>query len=134
MSQDINTVTLVGRLTRDAELTYGSSGMAFSKFSIAVNRRVKKGEAWEDEASFFDMTLFDKKAENMNQYLLKGGQIVVKGFLKQERWSKDGQNFSKVAVHVDDIQLVGGKREQQNEPEPRRDGDRREDFDPEPAF
>ena len=52
---DLNHVVLIGRLTRDAELKYTSNGQAVCKFSIAVNRRKKNGDQWEDEASFFDI-------------------------------------------------------------------------------
>ena len=49
---DINHVVLVGRLTRDAELKYTANGQAVCKFSIAVNRRRKNGDQWEDEANY----------------------------------------------------------------------------------
>ena len=49
---DINRVVLVGRLSRDAELKYIASGQAVCKFSIAVNRRKKNGDQWEDEVIF----------------------------------------------------------------------------------
>lgn len=41
---DINRVTVIGRLTRDAEVTYTPSGMAIAKMSLAINRRVKSGD------------------------------------------------------------------------------------------
>ena len=56
-----NVVAINGRLVREAELKYASSGTAILKFSIAVNR-VKKGDKWEDEAYFFDCTFFGKMA------------------------------------------------------------------------
>ena len=59
MAGDINQVILVGRITRDAELKYTASGTALCSFSIAVNRRLKKADQWVDEASFFDLTLWD---------------------------------------------------------------------------
>ncbi len=108
-TQDLNMVALIGRLTRDAELRYTTSGSALCNFSIAVNRRVKKGEQWLDEASFLDITLWGKQGENLNKYLLKGGQVAIQGSLKQDRWEKDGAKMSKVSVHVEDIQLLGGK-------------------------
>lgn len=108
MATDINNVVLVGRLVRDGELRYSANGNAICNFSIAVNRRVKKGDQWSDEASFLDLALFGKTAESLNKYLVKGTQVAIQGSLEQQRWSKDGQNFSKVAVHVDSVQLLGG--------------------------
>lgn len=108
MSVDMNSVSLIGRLTRDAELKYTPGGLAISRFSIAVNRRKKNGDAWEDEASFFDITLFGKSAESVNQYLVKGKQIAVKGELHQDRWAQEGQARSKVGINAESVQLLGG--------------------------
>jgi single-strand DNA-binding protein len=105
---DINLVVLVGRLTRDAELKYTPSGMALSKFSLAINRRIKQGDQWKDEANFFDVTLWGKTAENLNQYLTKGKQVAVEGELRQNRWGQDGQTRSKVEIMAHSVQLLGG--------------------------
>lgn len=112
MAGDLNTVALVGRVTKDSELRNSSSGIPLCNFSVAVNRRVKKGDQWSDEASFFDLTLWDKQAESLNKYLVKGTQVAVQGELRQDRWEKDGQKQSKIQVFVSSIQLLGGgKRE-----------------------
>lgn len=109
---DINNVVLVGRLTKDVgELRYTSGGMAIGNISIAVNRSVKQNEQWVDEASFFECSIFGKTAENLKQYLTKGQQVAIEGSLKQDRWQKDGQKFSKVTIAVSSIQLLGGKKD-----------------------
>ena len=105
---DINNVVLVGRLTRDAELKYTTGGQAVCKFSIAVNRRRKNGDQWEDEANFFDIVLWGRQGEALNQYLLKGKTVGVEGELRQDRWQQDGQNRSKVEIVANNIQLMGG--------------------------
>lgn len=105
---DVNHVTLIGRLTRDAELKYTSGGFAISNFSIAVNRRRKDGDQWIEEASFFDINLYGKSAESLKQYLIKGKQIAVDGELRQDRWEKDGQKYSKVVIAANNVQLLGG--------------------------
>jgi single-strand DNA-binding protein len=105
---DINHVVLVGRLTRDAELKYTASGQAVCKFSVAVNRRRKNGDQWEDEANFFDVVLWGKQGEAVNQFLLKGKTVGVEGELRQDRWQQDGQNRSKVEIVANNIQLLGG--------------------------
>ncbi|MDR0601811.1 MAG: single-stranded DNA-binding protein [Treponema sp.] len=105
---DLNHVTLIGRLTRDAELKYTSGGQAVCKFSIAVNRRRKNGDQWEDEPSFFDIVLWGRQGESLNQYLVKGKMIGVEGELRQDRWQQDGQNRSKVEIVANNLQLLGG--------------------------
>jgi single-strand DNA-binding protein len=105
---DINRVVLIGRLTRDAELKYTSGGQAVCKFSIAVNRRRKNGEQWEDEANYFDIVLWGRQGEAINQYLLKGKAVGLDGELRQDRWQQDGQNRSKVEIVANNVQLLGG--------------------------
>ena len=111
---DINTVILIGRLTRDAELKTLSNGQPVSKFSIAVNRRKKNGDRWEDEANFFDIVLWGRQAETLHPYLVKGKMIGVDGELRQDRWQQDGQNRSKVEVVANNIQLLGGNNGSSN--------------------
>lgn len=112
---DINTATLIGHLTRDAELKYTPGGMAIGNISIAINRRVKKGQDWVDESNFFDVVIFGKQAESLQAYLTKGKQIGVTGFLKQERWQdQNGHNQSRIKIVANDIQLLGGRDGQQN--------------------
>ena len=108
----MNSVTLIGRLTRDSELKYSSGGAAIASLSIAVNSKKKQGDRWVDEVDYFDCTLFGKQAESLNQYLNKGKQIGITGRLKQNRWEKDGQNYSKVVVIVSQIDLLGGTERQ----------------------
>jgi len=104
--KDICKVFIIGRLTRDAELKYTESGYAILNFSIATNRSVKKDEVWKDEVSYFDATLFGKRAETLAQYLEKGKQVVIDGSLKQDRWTQDGHSRSKINIVVDNIQFT----------------------------
>jgi single-strand DNA-binding protein len=105
---DLNHVVLIGRLTRDAELKYTANGQAVCKFSIAVNRRKKMGDQWVDDVNFFDIVVWGRQAETLNQYLIKGKMVGVDGELRQDRWEQDGQNRSKVEVVVNNLQLLGG--------------------------
>ena len=98
MATDLNHVVLVGRLTRDLgsdERSFGyvGNGQARASVSIAVNRSRKNGEQWIEEANYFDVTIWGKTAENLKPYLTKGKQIAVDGYLKQDRWEKDGQKY-----------------------------------------
>ena len=104
---DINHVVLVGRLTRDAELKYTANGQAVCKFAIAVNRRKKNGDQWEDEPSYFDVVLWGRQGEAINQFLLKGKPVGVDGELRQDRWQQDGQNRSRVEIIANNVQLLG---------------------------
>ena len=107
---DINSVVLVGRITKDVgsderSFSYVGNGTAKAVVNIAVNRGVKKGDKWEDEASFFDVVIWGKTAENLKPRLTKGTQITVSGYLKQDRWEKDGQKQSRVQIIADMVEV-----------------------------
>jgi len=106
--EDINLWILIGRLTRDAELKYSNGGLAVSTFALAINKRKRVGEDYVDEVHYFDMALLGKKAEALNQYLVKGKQICAKGSLSQDRWEQDGAKRSKIALKCDSVQLLAG--------------------------
>lgn len=107
MANDTNIVVLVGRLTRESELRYTQAGTAVARFSIAVNRRKRSGDKWEDEVSFIDCVVWGKQAETLNPYLEKGKQVCVQGELRQNRWEQDGQPRSKLEVVAVNLQLLG---------------------------
>lgn len=105
----INTVTLVGNLTRDPELKHAGD-TAIANLGIAVNGSVKKNGEWVDRADFFDVTVFGKRAENVCQYLSKGSKLAIAGRLRQDRWETDsGENRSKVKIIADQIVFTGEK-------------------------
>ncbi len=106
MANDMNMVSLIGRLTRDAEMKFTQGGMAIANFSLAVNRRKKNGDNWEDDAHYFDCTLFGKSAESIEGWLKKGKQVAITGELKQDRWEQDGQSRSKVGIVANSVQLL----------------------------
>ena len=103
-----NHVILMGNLTRDVELRKTPQGTSVTDISLAVNDRVKSGEQWVDEVSFFDITLWGRLAEVAKEYLVKGNPVLISGKLKQESWEKDGQKRSKVKVIASELKLIGG--------------------------
>lgn len=108
---DLNHVIEIGRLVRDisgSDFGYTTGGTARLNLSIAVNRSEKRGGQWTDKASFFDVTVWGKTAENIKSYLHKGKQIAVDGHLDQQRWEKDGKKYSKVCIVANAVQLLGG--------------------------
>lgn len=114
--KDINVVSLTGRLTRAMELKFTTGGTPVGKFSLAVNRNKKQGDKWVDDASFFECAFFGKAAESLAQYLVQGKQVALSGEMRQERWTQDGQNYSRVVVVVYALSLMGSKDDNQNRP------------------
>ena len=110
--KNMNSVNLVGRLTRDMDTRTTASGFTIGKIGLAVNTTKKDGDKFLDYANFFDVTILGKTADSLKPFLVKGKQIGVQGRLEQERWEKDGSKFSKVVVIAEHIELLGGKSEE----------------------
>ena len=110
---DINSINVIGRLVKDAELTYAAaSGTAIVNFSIAVDHMKKKdGTA---DTSFFQCKVFGKLGETLAKCMTKGKQVAIRGYLKQERWEKDGQKQSRVVLNCEEIELLGGMQSNGN--------------------
>ena len=115
MATDINSVVLVGRLSRDAVLIYSASGSGFLSFTIAVNKAKRKADgSWGDEASFIDCVYFGQNSQSISQYLIKGKQVAVQGDLRQSKWESDGQQRSRVDVVVNTLSLLSGANQGQS--------------------
>jgi single-strand DNA-binding protein len=110
MPQNINSVVLVGNLTKDPELRHTPSGTAVTTLRVAVNDRVKRGEEWTDAAYYFDVTVWGRTAENCAQYLAKGRPVGVQGKLTWREWdAQDGTKRQAVEIVADNIQFLGGR-------------------------
>ena len=110
----INSVVLVGNLTRDPELRHTPSGMAVCSLRLAVNTRRKDqatGE-WGEKPNFFDITVWGQQGENCAQYLAKGRQVGVQGRLEWREWeAQDGTKRQAVEVVADSVQFLGSRAE-----------------------
>lgn len=85
--------TIIGRVGRDPELRFTESGLALCRIPVAVNRNRKKGDQWEEETTWFDVTIFDALAENAASSLSKGDEIIASGYIQQPKsfQKKDGE-------------------------------------------
>ena len=83
----MNRVFLIGRLTREPELRYTTSGMACCQITVAVNRPKQKDK--EQEADFINVVVWDKQAENLAKYQAKGNQIAVEGSIRTRNYENN---------------------------------------------
>jgi len=102
-------ITIVGRLTKDAELRYLQSGDPILGFSVATDRGVKKGGEWVKEPSYWTCSLWGKRGESLAQYMTKGTQVAVSGEAYSDNWEKDNVKHTKVKINVHEVQLLGKK-------------------------
>lgn len=101
-----NSITLIGHVTRDPELSYTNTNVAICKFGLATNYKYKDTE----EVLFVDCTLFAKQAETFKQYVAKGHPVLIEGRLKLDRWdAADGTKRSKHCIVVNRFVFLKGK-------------------------
>ena len=104
----MNKVILAGRLARDPEVRYTQSGKAVASFSLAVNRRVGRGQ--DPQADFIPIVAWEKTAEVVGQYLAKGSQVLVEGRMQIRSYeAQDGSKRYVTEVIIQDIEFMGNK-------------------------
>lgn len=102
----MNSVQLVGRLTRDLELRYTSSGTAVGSFTLAVNRSFTNQQG-EREADFINCVIWRKAAENLANFTRKGSQIGVEGRIQTRNYeNQQGQRVYVTEVVVNNFHLL----------------------------
>ncbi|XDD51569.1 single-stranded DNA-binding protein [Leptospira sp. WS92.C1] len=109
MANDINRVTLVGRLTRDPEFK-SINGTSLVNFSLANGRTYVSNGEKREESHFFDCEVWGKPADIIQQYCKKGKQIAIEGRLKQDTWeTPEGKKASRIRIVVENFQLLGSR-------------------------
>lgn len=102
----INRVVLVGRLTKDPELKYTQSGIAVTRFTLAVNRTFTNQQG-QREADFINCVTWRKQAENCANYLRKGSLAGIEGRIQTSNFDgKDGNKVFMTDVVADSVQFL----------------------------
>jgi single-strand DNA-binding protein len=113
----LNTVSIMGNLTRNPEIKYVPSGKAVCELSVANNHIYSKNGEKVSEVSYFDVDVWGIAAENCAKYLTKGNGVIVEGRLRQDRWEKDGKTQTKVKITANAVHFLP-RRPSTGEPEP----------------
>ena len=114
---DLNSVSVIGRVVKDAVITQYANDLKVANFTIVVNRDRKNGEQWEEKSIFIDLALFGKSAESYVKYLTKGKVVSVEGHLDMDKWEKDDKKYSKLKVVADRINpFIAGSKKNDNGP------------------
>lgn len=116
----INSVVLIGRLTRDIQVRYTQSEKAVGNFTLAINRRFKNQNG-EYETDFIDCVVFGKQAETMAQYTKKGDLIGVEGSIQKRTYEDKEKNKHYITeIMVEKITFLQTNKKtetpQQNDP------------------
>lgn len=108
----MNIVVLSGNLVRDPEKSYTQSGMAITRFTIAVSRMKK-----DDETDFIRVTAFDKQAELAEKYLAKGSKVAVEGRIQTGSYEKDGKKVYTTDVIANRVEFLVRKNDKTEQPQ-----------------
>ena len=107
----LNKVQLIGHLGRDPEVRYTADGNAVANLQVATTRvwKDKNGERQED-TEWTRVVLYDRRAEIASDFLKKGSQCYVQGYLRTRKWAdKDGVDRYTTEVVGTDLILLGSK-------------------------
>lgn len=108
MSNDLNQISIIGRLVREPEIRYIANGTPITKFSIANNTVFMQNNEKKEMVNYFDIIVWGNQAINCEKYLKKGSQVAIVGSLRQNRWTDktSGQNRSKVEITANVVQFL----------------------------
>ena len=107
----MNQVNLIGRLTKDADVSVTKGGKKWARFTLAVNKGKDK------PALFVDCAAWEKTADLISQYFAKGSQIGVTGELDQSEYQdKEGKNQRRTHVTVRQVYFIDSKKSEQHQP------------------
>lgn len=112
----MNSVQLIGRLTKDPEMRYTAGQMAVCNFTIAIDRPTKQGE--DKKTDFPRITVFGKQAENCEKYLKKGRLVGIQGRIATGSYTdKNGNVVFTTDVNADRVEFLE-RGEKKEEPQP----------------
>ena len=94
-----NEVRETGRLVKDVEVKTTSTGTSYARFTLAVDQG-------KDNVEFIDMVSFGKTAELIAKYGNKGNLVAVGGFLKNSTYEKDGKNYRRLDVVINEFRVL----------------------------
>ena len=97
----MNSIQLIGRLTRDPELRSTKSGKPVANLRLAVSRRDRDGAP-----VYVDVVAYDGLADICGQHLAKGRQVAVSGRLDYQQWEHEGSKRSKHEVIASEVDFL----------------------------
>lgn len=111
----INSVVLVGRMARDAELRYTPSNQAVATFTLAVNRNFKNQNG-EREADFINCVIWRQQAENLVNWAKKGTLIGITGRIQTRNYeNQQGQRVYVTEIVADNFMLLESRQQRDNQ-------------------
>lgn len=109
----MNNISIVGRITKDIELSKTTSGIEFARFNVAVQSEFKTADG-EKQVDFFPCVAWRENAKNIAKYFKKGYPIGVIGSMNSRSYQKDDGSTQRIwELNVKNFYFVGGNNEEQ---------------------
>lgn len=95
-----------GRVGTDPDFRTTTGGTSVCKFSFANTYSFKQGNEWKDRTTWFNVTIWGKKAEYAAATVKKGMALLVIGRVQVDEWEKDGVKNKAVCIVADDFKFL----------------------------
>lgn len=114
----VNKVILVGNLGKDPEVKYLDNGVAVANFSLATTESYKNKQGEKvSQTEWHNIVVWRGLAEVAEKYLKKGASVYVEGKVRTRKWEdKDGNTRYNTEILVDNMTMLGGKKDPQEAP------------------
>jgi len=107
----LNKAILMGRLTKDPVMTTSTSGVNVARFTLAIDRRFQR-QGEEKQADFINIVCFNKTAEFVSKFFIKGQLAMVVGSIQTRSWDgQDGKKNYATEVIAEEVNFVGSKKD-----------------------
>lgn len=111
----MNSITLIGRLTKDSKATYTKNNTATCNFTLAVDRAFKNANG-EREADFINCVIWRKAAENFTKFTHKGSRVGIQGRLQTRNYqNQQGDTVYVTEVVVENFDLLDPRNGNQSQ-------------------
>lgn len=107
MSRSINKIILVGNVGRDPDIQVTQAGTKVAHLSLATSRRIPKNGAVEERTDWHRLTVWDRLAELVEDYVRKGDRLYVEGRMEYDSFERDGTTIPTADVQVRELVMLG---------------------------
>jgi single-strand DNA-binding protein len=107
MSRSINKIILVGNVGRDPDIQVTQAGTKVAHLSLATSRRIPRNGAVEERTDWHRLTVWDRLAELVEDYVRKGDRLYVEGRMEYDSFEREGVTVPTAEVQVRELVMLG---------------------------
>ena len=107
MSRSINKIILVGNVGRDPDIQTTQAGTKVAHLSLATSRRIPRNGAVEERTDWHRLTVWDRLADLVEDYVRKGDRLYVEGRMEYDSFEREGVTVPTAEVQVRELVMLG---------------------------